>query len=138
MLEHYETLAAAIVDAVAVFDPSLAVFGLSGGSLAEAAERRGLAARHEVFADRAYLGDGSLAPRTREDAVIHDAAVAADRIAGLLERGSLPSMDGTPLRLRCDTLCFHGDTPGAVDIARGLRKALKDNKIDVAPFKTAK
>lgn len=132
MLERDEALASVFVDAVAVFDPSLMVFGLSGGRLAAMAQRRGLTAKHEVFADRAYLGDGSLAPRTMSGAMIHDGMAAADRIAGLLEQGTLQSMDGSALRLKCDTLCFHGDSPGAVAFARDLVTRLAVHGIGVA------
>jgi UPF0271 protein len=132
MAERDEGIASAFVEAVATFDPSLVVFGLSGGRLAAMAERRGLAAKHEVFADRGYLGDGSLAPRTREGSVIHDGAVAADRIAGLLKQGTLPSMEGSALRLRCDTLCLHGDSPDAARFAREFTARLASHGIGVA------
>lgn len=132
MLERDEALADAFVDAAALFDPSLAIFGLSGGRLVAAARRRGSSAKHEVFADRAYLGDGSLAPRATAGAMIHDGTAAADRIAGLLGQGTLQSMDGSALRLKCDTLCFHGDSPGAVAFARDLVTRLAVHGIGVA------
>jgi 5-oxoprolinase (ATP-hydrolysing) subunit A len=92
---------------------------------------------HEVFADRAYEDDGSLVSRRKPGAVLHDAKTIADRVARMVQDGAVVSVTGKVIKMRTDTVCIHGDTPGAVDIARGVRQALKDAGIDVAPFKKA-
>jgi UPF0271 protein len=92
---------------------------------------------HEVFADRAYEDDGSLVSRRKPGAVLHGAKEIADRVARMVQDGAVVSVTGKVIKMRTDTVCIHGDTPGAVDIARGVRQALKDAGIDVAPFKKA-
>jgi UPF0271 protein len=117
-------LAAGIARAVHDFDPRICLFGLSGSALPAAGEALGLAVAHEVFADRRYAPDGSLAPRREPDAVIDDAAVAAAQVASLVAHGTLTARDGTLLRLRADSVCVHGDRPGAGAFAAQLRAAL--------------
>src|SRR6202040_1299068 len=90
---------------------------------------------HEVFADRAYEDNGSLVSRRKPGAVLHDARQIAERVVRMVQDGAVVSVTGKVIKMRTDTVCIHGDTPGAVDIARGVRQALKDAKIDVAPFK---
>jgi UPF0271 protein len=92
---------------------------------------------HEVFADRAYEDDGNLVSRRKPNAVLHDARTIADRVVKMVKDGAVVSVTGKVIKTRVDTICIHGDTPGAVEIARGVRKALKDNGIEVAPFKRA-
>ena len=90
---------------------------------------------HEIFADRAYEDDGSLVSRRKPGAVLHDPAAIAQRVVRMVQDGAVVSVTGKVIKMRTDTVCIHGDTAGAVDIARGVRKALKDAGIDVAPFK---
>jgi UPF0271 protein len=92
---------------------------------------------HEVFADRAYEDDGSLVSRRKPGAVLHDAKEIAERVVRMVQDGAVVSVTGKVIKMRTDTVCIHGDTPGAVDIARGVRQALKDGGIEVAPFKKA-
>ena len=103
-----------------------------------AGEAFGLAMAHEVFADRAYEDDGNLVSRRKPGAVLHDANEIAARVVKMVQTGEVVSITGKTIKMRMDTVCIHGDTPGAVDIARILRKALADNRIEVAPFKTIK
>lgn len=119
-----EAVADAIARAVAAFDPSLIVFALADSVLSRAAENRELRVAHEVFADRNYLPDGSLVPRARDDALLHDPVEAAERVLRMLSDGKVRAVDGTDIAVRADTVCIHGDTPEAVDFARELRLRL--------------
>jgi UPF0271 protein len=92
---------------------------------------------HEVFADRAYEDDGSLVSRRKPGAVLHDPKTIADRVLRMVEDGNVVSVSGKVIKMRMDTVCIHGDTPGAVEIARGIRQTLKNAGIEVAPFKKA-
>src|SRR5215475_4394648 len=118
--------ARAIANAIKAVDPNL-VF----------VEHANLPMVHEVFADRAYEDDGNLVSRRKPGAVLHDAKAIADRVVRMVQDGAVVSVSGKVIKMRMDTVCIHGDTHGAVDIARGLRQALKDAGIAVAPFKRA-
>jgi len=104
--------------------PELAVFALAEGRFARRAEAAGLRVVHELFGDRAYLADGSLAPRATPGAVIEDAEVAVERMRRWSETGCMETVDGAPIPLRGQTVCVHGDSPGAGKLLSGL-KALK-------------
>ena len=114
-----EALAAAVRDAAE--DLVLVAYG---GELALAAQSLGVPLAREAFADRAYRPDGSLVPRSEPGAVLHDPAAAARRAAGMVADGGLRAADGSWLELRPDTICVHGDTPGAAALAGALREAL--------------
>jgi UPF0271 protein len=123
----------AVVHAVAEYDTGLAVLGLPGSALLRAAAAAGLRSVTEGFADRGYLGSGRLVPRTRPDALVVDpAAVAARALA--MAGGEIVAVDGTVVRQRVESICVHGDTPGAVALATSVRRALSDAGISVAPF----
>ena len=130
--------ARAIASAIKAVDPNLAFVVLANSRLVAAGEAFGLPMVHEVFADRAYEDDGSLVSRRKPGAVLHGASAIAKRVIKMIQTGEVISITGKAIKMRMDTVCIHGDTPGAVDIARGLRNALKNNGIAVAPFKTAK
>src|SRR5437868_3341384 len=106
-------LAEAIAGAVRDFDASLVVFGLPGSHLIEAARQLGLPTAAEGFADRGYEPDGSLTPRSREGAVLHDEETVVARAVRMATEGRVAATDGTDLRVDVDTICTHGDTPGA-------------------------
>jgi 5-oxoprolinase (ATP-hydrolysing) subunit A len=108
---------------------------LANSKLVQAGEAANLPMVHEVFADRAYEDDGTLVSRKKPGSVLHDAKQIADRVVRMVQDGAVVSVTGKVIKMRTDTVCIHGDTPGAVDIARGVRKALNDAGIDVAPFK---
>ncbi len=99
-----------------------------------AAARAPVAVAAEGFCDRAYLADGSLAGRGTPGALVTDPAVAGSRALALATGAPLAALDGTPLALGCDTLCVHGDTPGALGIARAVRAALADAGVVLRPF----
>ncbi len=129
--------ARAIANAIKAVDPGLVFVVLAKSRLVQAGEAANLPMVHEVFADRAYEDDGSLVSRRKQGAVLHDAKAIADRVVRMVEDGAVVSVTGKVIKMRTDTVCIHGDTPGAVEIARGVRRALKDGGIDVAPFKRA-
>ncbi len=119
-----EECAEAIARAVADVDPGLALVGLAGSSLTQAGARAGLAVLGEFFADRGYMPNGTLVPRTRPDALIHDADEALARTLTAVRDGVVTAVDGTPVPVRADTVCLHGDNPEALDFARRLSAAL--------------
>jgi 5-oxoprolinase (ATP-hydrolysing) subunit A len=125
-------LAAAIAKAVAAFDPSLILFGLPGSEIIGAGRAAGLRVGAEIFADRAYEPDGSLTPRSRPGAVIHDAAEVASRAVRMITARVVDAVDGTIVPLDADTICVHGDTPGAEQLAAGLRARLEAAGVTVA------
>jgi UPF0271 protein len=129
-------LADAIVRAVVALDRSLILFGLPGSELLRAAERAGLGVAAEVFADRAYNPDGSLAPRREPGAVIHDAERVVERAVRMVRDHEVMAIDGSVIRLDADTICLHGDTPGAGDLARRVRHGLEATGVSVSRLKT--
>ena len=129
--------ARAIANAIKAVDPSLIFVVLADSRLVTAGEKANLPMVHEVFADRAYEDDGQLVSRRKPGAVFHDAGQITDRVVRMVEDGEVISVTGKRMKMRMDTVCIHGDTPGAVEIARVLRKGLSDAGIAVAPFKRA-
>ena len=127
-------VADAIAAAVDALSPRLAILAISGTALEQAARGRGIAVFSEIFADRAYLPNGQLVPRSREGAVLHDPAAIADRLLAFLDSGLMPVIDGAPVRLAAQSICVHSDTPGAVAIARDLRERLTAAGVHIAPF----
>jgi len=117
-------LADAVATAVRDVDPGLAVYGLAGGELLRAAERAGLRAVAEVFADRGYRADGSLVPRSQPGAHVDDANEAVERTLRMLREGVVQAVDGETVPLRAQTICLHGDGPHALAFARALHAAL--------------
>lgn len=131
MAEREQAVADAITQAVRDFDWGLILVGQSGGRLAGAGQAMGLRVAHEVFADRAYLPDGTLMPRSQAGAVLHDPAAIAARAVRLAREGVVLAADGARLMLVADTLCLHGDTPGAAALARAVRDALESEGVIV-------
>ncbi|MCI0686167.1 MAG: LamB/YcsF family protein [Sporichthyaceae bacterium] len=126
--------AAAVVAAVARFDPALAVLGLPGSRLLDRAAEAGLAAIPEGFADRAYLGGGGLVPRDVPGAVIDDEATVVARAVQLATSGTVVAIDGGEVGVAPQSLCLHSDTPGAARLARAVRAALTDAGVAVQAF----
>jgi len=125
-------LADAIARAVAAFDRSLILFGLPGSELLRAGEAAGLAVAAEVFADRAYDPDGSLTARSKPGSVIHDTPKVVERAIKMVRDQKVIAVDGSTIALRADTICLHGDTPGAADHARAVRAGLEHAGIKIA------
>src|ERR1700692_1149735 len=130
-----DATARAIASAIKAVDPNLVFVVLANSPLVKAGEAANLPMVHEVFADRAYEDDGSLVSRRKPGAVLHDAKAIADRVVRMVQDGAVVSVTGKVIKMRTDTVCIHGDTPGAVEIARGVRKALRDGGSGVAPFR---
>lgn len=130
------SVADAIVRAVSAFDPSLILFAPPGSELARAGESAGLRVAAEGFADRAYEPDGSLTPRSRPGAVIERAADVAVRAVRMVRDGVVSTAGGGEIAMRVQTLCTHGDTPGAPELIRQLRSALEAAGVRVQPAGT--
>ncbi|MGE0592847.1 MAG: LamB/YcsF family protein [Vicinamibacterales bacterium] len=133
MAAHDRALAAAIARAVASVDDGLALVGLAGSCLLPAAAEAGLHAVGEAFADRSYRADGSLVPRDQAEAVLTDPAQVVARAVRMVREHQVQTVDGGVLRLVPDTICVHGDTPGAVELARALRRGLEAAGVSVGP-----
>jgi 5-oxoprolinase (ATP-hydrolysing) subunit A len=129
--------AQAIANAIKAVDPNLVFMVLASSRLVTAGEKANLPMVHEVFADRAYEDDGQLVSRRKPGAVLHGAKEITDRVVRMVQDGEVISVTGKRMKMRMDTVCIHGDTPGAVEIAKVLRKGLADAGIAVAPFKRA-
>ena len=117
-------LADAVATAVLDVNPSLAVYGLAGGELLRAAERAGLRAVAEVFADRGYRADGSLVPRSQPGAMVDDVGEAVARTLRMVRDGVVQAVTGETVPLQAQTICLHGDGPHALAFARALHAAL--------------
>ncbi|MER7177346.1 LamB/YcsF family protein [Streptomyces mesophilus] len=130
---HDEEQAGAVVDGV-LLAGGLPVLGLPGSRFLEAAAKAGLPVVAEAFADRAYTDEGTLVPRTREGAVVTDPSAVVERSLGLARDCAVSSLDGRPITVRARSLCLHGDTPGAVELARRVRARLLESGIEVAAF----
>jgi 5-oxoprolinase (ATP-hydrolysing) subunit A len=130
----HEAQAAAVVQAVSEYDADLVLMGLPGSIVLRLAEAAGLRTAHEAFADRAYTPEGHLVPRSRPGSVLHDAAAIAERCVALAAGEPIQDVEGNPLTLRPDSICVHGDTPGAVELARAVRAALTEAGVVLAPF----
>ncbi len=126
--------AAAIAAAVAAYDPGLPVLTLPGSATAAAATQAGLPVVAEAFADRAYNDDATLVKRGLPGAVLTDPDVVAARVATLVTRGTLQSAAGRELQISARSVCIHGDTPGAVRLAKAVRAALEQAGVTLSPF----
>ena len=125
-------LADAIARAARDVDPTLMLFALAGSALVAAARAVGITAVEEVFADRRYAADGTLVPRSQAGAVITDAAACVTQAVRMVREGRVTTSDGSDVRVHADTICIHGDTPGAAEHARALRAALDAAGIKIA------
>jgi UPF0271 protein len=126
--------ARAIADAVRLSDPSLVLLCLAGSLMIDVARDAGVATAEEAFADRAYAADGSLVSRTIPGSVLTDPTVVSARAVRMMTAGEVETFDGGTIRLRADSICVHGDTPGALEIVRAVRRALTDRGLTLAPF----
>jgi UPF0271 protein len=117
-------VAATVVRAVQALDPTLILLAPAHSKLVQAAEAAGMPVRYEVFADRAYLDDGQLMPRSREGAVLHDAQVCVNHVLRMLSAQAIVAASGHQLPTRIDSICVHGDGVEAVATASAIREAL--------------
>jgi len=131
---HHEEQAAAVVAAIADYDPALPVLGLPGAVWLQLAAEAGLTPVHEAFADRAYTPEGTLVSRREPGAVLHDGKEIAARCVAMATGAPIDDVKGGSLTLRPDSICVHGDTPGAVEIARLVRAGLTGAGVTLSPF----
>jgi 5-oxoprolinase (ATP-hydrolysing) subunit A len=129
-------LATAICEAARAVDPDLWILGLAGSRMLEVARGLGLRCAGEAFADRAYTPAGALVSRRAPCAVIDDAALVADRVVALARGGAIAAADGTALAIDAQSVCLHGDTPGAAALAAAIRARLAEEGVAVRPFAT--
>ncbi len=127
-------VADAIAGAIAALPGGLAILAISGTELEAAGRAAGLATYSEVFADRAYLPNGRLVPRSRPDAMIHGAKAAAERLLRFVESGLMPVIGGDPIPLAAQSICVHGDGAEAVAMATEIRDRLRAAGVALAPF----
>ncbi|MFD2092694.1 LamB/YcsF family protein [Blastococcus deserti] len=131
---HHEEQAAAVVAAVVAYDRTLPVLGLPGSAWLRLAGDAGLRVVHEAFADRAYTPEGTLVSRRLPGAVLHDPDEIARRCVAMAAGEPIQDVEGGSLTLRPESICVHGDTPGAVGIARTVREALTAAGVALTPF----
>lgn len=134
MASRDRELAKAVVRAVLEAGIDLVLFGLAGGRLIQEAHAGGVRVANEVFADRTYQADGSLTPRTRPDALIHDPGVAAAQVRRMVCDGVVRATDGTEVPIQADTVCLHGDGPDPVGFARRLTQELRAAGVEIKAF----
>jgi UPF0271 protein len=126
-----EAAAGAVARAVAAVDRGLVLFGLPGSRLLDAGRRAGLATAREGFADRAYLPDGTLVPRSRAGSIVTDPDTVVGRALSMARDHVVTAIDGTRVPLEVETICVHGDTPGAAALALRIRQALIGAGVEV-------
>lgn len=131
---HHEAQAAAVVEAVVSYDRTLPVLGLPGSAWLRLAGEAGLTTVGEAFADRAYTPEGTLVSRREDGAVLHDPAAIAERCVRIATKGEVVAVDGSVVPAPAGSLCVHGDSPGAVEIARQVRAGLHEAGVTLAPF----
>lgn len=137
MAARDEKLADVVARAIQVVDSTLILFAPDRSALAAAGESRGLRIAREVFADRNYLANGTLVPRSRADALLHDPEEASARVVRMLREGKVQSVDGGDVDLRAETICLHGDNDKAVQFARALRVRLEKEGVQIRAPKAA-
>jgi 5-oxoprolinase (ATP-hydrolysing) subunit A len=131
---HHEEQAAAVVAAVKDYSATLPVLGLPGSAFLRAAERAGLRTVPEFFVDRGYTPEGALVPRRQPGAVLHDPDEVTARVLRLVTDGVVRAVDGSDVAVRAASACVHGDSPGAVEMARAVRAGLEKAGVTVRAF----
>jgi 5-oxoprolinase (ATP-hydrolysing) subunit A len=131
---HHTAQAQAVVDAVRDYDDSLPVLGLPGSELLRLAEAAGLPTVREFFVDRGYTPQGTLVPRSEPGALLEDPEEVAERVLRMVGEGSVVAVDGSEVAVRAESACVHGDSPGAVRMARAVRERLESAGVALRPF----
>lgn len=129
-----EAQAKVVVDAVKAVDDSLVFLGLAGSVANRVAAEAGLSVAAEAFADRSYNPDGSLVARTEPNAVLHDPQAVAARVLRLVQTGQVEAIDGSLVDVDAQSICFHGDSQGSIDMARAARELLESSGVTIAAF----
>lgn len=133
-IAHDARQASAVIEGIKAADPGLTLMGLAGAAVLRQAAEAGLAVVAEAFADRAYRPDGQLVSRREKGAVLHDPEEIAARMLRLAQEGLVTATDGSVLRLQADSICVHGDSPGAVAMATRIRAVLLAGGVTIRPF----
>jgi UPF0271 protein len=133
-IAHDRRQALAVIAAIRAIDPTLVLVALAGSELIELARNEGLQCVAEAFADRAYTPQGTLVSRREPGAVLHDPKLVAQRMLRLVEDGTIEAIDGSRTRIQADSICVHGDSPAAVEMARELRRVLENANLSLRPF----
>lgn len=131
---HHERQAQAVVDAILAYDKSLPLLGLPGSELLAAGERAGLRTVREAFADRGYTPQATLVSRSTPGAVLSDPAEVARRVVRMVTEGHVCSVDGSTVAIDAESVCVHGDSPGAVEMAAQIREELTAAGVEIRPF----
>ncbi|MBI2853963.1 MAG: LamB/YcsF family protein [Chloroflexi bacterium] len=129
-----EALARAAAEGVREVDQSLILVGLAGSAWLKVGKQLGLRVASEVFADRALNPDGSLVPRSRAGAVIEDLDRVISNSLRMVVEGKATAIDGTEIAIQADSICLHSDTPGAVELARALKKRMEEAGVEIVPM----
>ncbi|MGX5721772.1 LamB/YcsF family protein [Shinella zoogloeoides] len=124
----------AVIDGIKAVDPALILMGLANAPILDLARRSGLAVVAEAFADRAYTPKGELVSRREAGSVLHDEKKIADRMVQLAREGTLEAIDGSTIRVEAQSICVHGDSPGAVAIAQEIRRRFEAEGIVIRSF----
>lgn len=135
MAARIPSYAEAIAKAVKEVDDGMILYGLSGSHLISTAKKNGLRTCSEVFADRTYQPDGSLTPRSSANAIIHEAQGSIEQVMMMIKEGKVRAVDGTMVNIEADTICIHGDHPGAAVFAKALHQALHAEGFIIQPMK---
>ena len=133
-IAHDERQARDVIAAIRAVDGSLALVALAGSPLVQWAQDAGLRGNAEAFPDRAYTPQGTLVSRREKGAVLHDSALVAQRMLRLVREGVVEAVDGSLARVQAQSICVHGDSAGAVEMARAVRMALESDGVVVRPF----
>ena len=133
-IAHDRRQALAVIEAIRAVDRDLILVALAGSDLIELARNEGLQCIAEAFADRAYTPQGTLVSRREPGAVLHDPKQVAERMLRLVEEGTVEAIDGTRTHIQADSICVHGDSPAAVDMARELRRVLEQANLPLRAF----
>ena len=132
---HHRAQAKAVVEAIDAVNSAagadMAILGLPGALVLDLAEQQGVRTLSEAFADRAYNPDGTLVSRRQEGSVLHDPGEVAERVVTLVTQGSITAIDGTEVPIKADSVCVHGDTPGAVAMATAVRDRLASAGVEL-------
>jgi UPF0271 protein len=131
---HHVGQARAVVAATKTFDPSLKILGLPDSAVLAAAREEGLEAVTEAFADRAYTPDGTLVSRSEPGSVLTDVEHVARRATRMVTHREVEAIDGSTITLDADSICIHGDSPGAVEMARAVRAGLTEAGVEIRAF----
>lgn len=133
-IAHDSRQALAVIEAIRAVDTRLVLVALAGSPLIELARREGLTCIAEAFADRAYTPQGTLVSRREPGAVLHDAEQVARRMLRLVQSGEVEAIDGSITRVEADSICVHGDSPGAIQMAREVRQLLEQSGVSLQAF----